>query len=213
MCKPRTERGKITSIPTIDKQFTGFKNNSATRRPCDSKFKINISEITHWKTAINTLLSLEYDIHVKQIQNASQLVLANKKTNEKYVSINFYTNGTVMIQWLNKCSQFIDTHYEKIKKYVKNSMAREITPDNSEEDSLDETVVHETEAKIIENTEHDTSIKKVVVSNISPIPKAKSVSTLAALNLANETTPNEIINTPSNWISKQKMKMKQHLMK
>lgn len=134
----RTRNKKITSLPKTDVQLTKTKTGKLTKKPCDSKFQVKFDEINHWIDAIKSIVGKDYDYFDKQIQSGIQISLMNKNSSTKYVSINVYENGTIMVQGLNKCTHFIDKYYHDLRLFVKSSASRETTQNCSGHTEVDD---------------------------------------------------------------------------
>ncbi|KAK6189682.1 hypothetical protein SNE40_001684 [Patella caerulea] len=107
-----------TEIVTHHQRVKDDKGHWA-KKPCDVEFVVDPDTLFLWLKATKIICEQEYNVFEKSGEKMiKQLSLFKKDANVKFVTINLYKSGTIMIQGLNTCVQWKEKFYNQIKAKV-----------------------------------------------------------------------------------------------
>ncbi|CAC5406626.1 unnamed protein product [Mytilus coruscus] len=111
---------------STDFQFDRFDDEgNAVRVPCDIKFGTTLTRKHLWIEACKEVMLGKFTVTENVTRNGLQLQCSTKSEG-KFVSITFYTNGTILVQGKHICITWRDTYFSKIRNLV-NIKEREVS--------------------------------------------------------------------------------------
>ncbi|CAC5356856.1 unnamed protein product [Mytilus coruscus] len=105
-------------VVSTDFQFDRFDDEgNAVRVPCDIKFGTTLTRKHLWIEACKEVMLGKFTVTENVTRNGLQLKCSTKSEG-KFVSITFYTNGTILVQGKHTCITWRDTYFSKIRDLV-----------------------------------------------------------------------------------------------
>ncbi|CAG2203260.1 unnamed protein product [Mytilus edulis] len=154
---------------STDFQFDRFDDEgNAIRVPCDIKFGTTLTRKHLWVEACKEVMLGKFTVTEHVTRNGLQIQFSTKSEG-KFVSITFYTNGTILVQGKHTCITWRDKYFSKIRDLV-NIKEREVSEAsfNYDFDNLAHTEVS------IENSQ--TTVKADFRNDSLTIPKELSMN-------------------------------------
>ncbi|CAG2228846.1 unnamed protein product [Mytilus edulis] len=103
---------------STDFQFDRFDDEgNAIRVPCDIKFGTTLTRKHLWVEACKEVMLGKFTVTEHVTRNGLQIQFSTKSEG-KFVSITFYTNGTILVQGKHTCITWRDKYFSKIRDLV-----------------------------------------------------------------------------------------------